>query len=127
MSDITLQHAIILFAHGSRDALWRRPIEAVANEIKQLSPDTQVACAYLELTEPDLSTTVARLIQTGITVIRIVPMFLGVGRHAREDLPLLLQDLITQYPGVKFELRNAIGEEPELTRAMAAIALKSNL
>ena len=126
MSDITLQHAIILFAHGSRDALWRRPIEAVANEIKQLSPDTQVACAYLELTEPDLSTTVARLIQTGITVIRIVPMFLGVGRHAREDLPLLLQDLITQYPGVKFELRNAIGEEPELTRAMAAIALKSN-
>ena len=127
MSDITLQHAIILFAHGSRDALWRRPIEAVAKEIKQLSPDTQVACAYLELTEPDLSTTVARLIQTGITVIRIVPMFLGVGRHAREDLPLLLQDLITQYPGVKFELRNAIGEEPELTRAMAAIALKSNL
>ena len=127
MSDITLQYAIILFAHGSRDALWRRPIEAVANEIKQLSPDTQVACAYLELTEPDLSTTVVRLIQTGITVIRIVPMFLGVGRHAREDLPLLLQDLITQYPGVKFELRNAIGEEPELTRAMAAIALKSNL
>ena len=126
MSDITLQYAIILFAHGSRDALWRRPIEAVANQIKQLSPDTQVACAYLELTEPDLSTTVVRLIQTGITVIRIVPMFLGVGRHAREDLPLLLQDLITQYPGVKFELRNAIGEEPELTRAMAAIALKSN-
>ena len=127
MSDITLKHAIILFAHGSRDALWRRPIEAVATQIKQLSPDTQVACAYLELTEPDLSTTVARLVQTGITVVRIVPMFLGVGRHAREDLPLLLQDLITQYPGVKFELRNAIGEEPELTRAMAAIALKSNL
>ena len=127
MTNISFQHAIILFAHGSRDALWRRPIEAVANQMKQLSPDTQVACAYLELTEPDLSTTVARLIQTGITVIRIVPMFLGVGRHAREDLPLLLQDLITQYPGVKFELRNAIGEEPELTRAMAAIALKSNL
>ena len=127
MTDIIFQRAIILFAHGSRDALWRRPIEAVADEIKQISPDTQVACAYLELTEPDLSTTVARLVQTGITVIRIVPMFLGVGRHAREDLPLLLRDLITQYPAVTFELRNAIGEEPELTRTMAAIALKSNL
>jgi sirohydrochlorin cobaltochelatase len=53
-------------------------------------------------------------------------MFLGVGRHAREDLPLLLQDLIVQHPGVTFELRNAIGEEPEMTRAMATIALKSN-
>ena len=127
MTDIIFQRAIILFAHGSRDALWRRPIEAVADEIKQISPDTQVACAYLELTEPDLSTTVARLVQTGVTVIRIVPMFLGVGRHAREDLPLLLRDLITQYPAVTFELRNAIGEEPELTRTMAASALKSNL
>ena len=127
MTNISFQHAIILFAHGSRDALWRRPIEAVADEIKQISPDTQVACAYLELTVPDLSTTVARLVQTGVTVIRIVPMFLGVGRHAREDLPLLLRDLITQYPAVTFELRNAIGEEPELTRTMAAIALKSNL
>jgi len=126
MTDIIFQRAIILFAHGSRDALWRRPIEAVADEIKQTSPDTQVACAYLELTEPDLSTTVARLVQTGVTVIRIVPMFLGVGRHAREDLPLLLRDLIAQYPAVTFELRNAIGEEPELTRTMAAIALNSN-
>ena len=127
MTAMTYPHAIILFAHGSRDALWRRPIEAVANEMKQLSPDTQVACAYLELTEPDLPTTVAGLVQTGVNAIRIVPMFLGVGRHAREDLPLLLKDLIVQHPGVTFDLRNAIGEEPEMTRAMAAIALKSNL
>lgn len=126
MTDITFQHAIILFAHGSRDALWRRPIEAVANQMKQLSPDTQVACAYLEMTEPDLQTTVAGLVQTGVNAIRIVPMFLGVGRHAREDLPLLLQDLIDQHPGVTFELRKAIGEEPELTRAIAEIALKLN-
>ena len=48
MTAMTYPHAIILFAHGSRDVLWRRPIEAVANEMKQLSPDTQVACAYLE-------------------------------------------------------------------------------
>ena len=126
MTAMTYPHAIILFAHGSRDVLWRRPIEAVANEMKQLSPDTQVACAYLELTEPDLPTTVAGLVQTGVNAIRIVPMFLGVGRHAREDLPLLLKDLIVQHPGVTFELRNAIGEEPEMTRAMAAVALKSN-
>ena len=127
MTAMTYPHAIILFAHGSRDALWRRPIEAVANEMKLLSPDTQVACAYLELTQPDLPTTVAALVQTGVNAIRIVPMFLGVGRHAREDLPLLLQDLIIQHPGVTFELSHAIGEEPEMTRAMAAIALKSNL
>jgi sirohydrochlorin cobaltochelatase len=124
MTEQSFKDAIILFAHGSRDALWRRPIEAVANQVKQISPNTEVACAYLELTEPDLPTTVTLLVQTGVNVVRIVPMFLGVGRHAREDLPLLLQDLINQHPSVTFELRNAIGEEPELTRAMAQIALR---
>ena len=124
MTDSRFKHAIILFAHGSRDSLWRRPIEAVAGQVKQLSPKTEVACAYLELTEPDLPTTVERLVLNGVNVIRIVHMFLGVGRHAREDLPLLLQDLQTRYAEVRFELRNAIGEEPELIRAMAAIALR---
>ena len=47
-------HAIVLFAHGSRDPLWHKPIQAVAARINERSPSTVVRCAYLELTEPDL-------------------------------------------------------------------------
>jgi sirohydrochlorin cobaltochelatase len=126
MSSKAPQQAVILFAHGSRDALWRRPIEAVAQQMKQLSPTTEVVCAYLELTEPDLPSTVAQLLVNGIDAIRIVPMFLGVGKHAREDLPKLVQELQLQYPHVFFELRQAVGEEPELIRIMASIALRAN-
>jgi sirohydrochlorin cobaltochelatase len=53
-------------------------------------------------------------------------MFLGVGKHAREDLPQLVQDLKGLYPHVSFELRQAVGEEPELIQSMAAIALRVN-
>jgi len=126
MSSKAPQQAVILFAHGSCDALWRRPIEAVAQQMKQLSPTTEVVCAYLELTEPDLQSTVAQLLVNGIDAIRIVPMFLGVGKHAREDLPKLVQELKLQYPHVFFELRQAVGEEPELIRIMASIALRAN-
>ena len=41
--------AIILFAHGSRDPLWRLPIESVATEIRRRHPAALVSCAYLEL------------------------------------------------------------------------------
>jgi len=119
------QHGIILFAHGSRDALWRLPIEAVADRIQAVSPQTDVACAYLELTEPDLPKTAALMIERGIQHIVIVPMFLGVGRHAREDLPVLVKELQQRHPDVQFDLRRAIGEEPQLTQAMANIALAS--
>ena len=120
------QQAVILFAHGSRDPLWRRPIEAVAHQMKQLSPQIEVACAYLELSDPDLPCTDSKLVSHGIGTIRIVPMFLGVGKHAREDLPQLVQELKSRYPNVSFELRQAVGEEPELIQSMAAIALREN-
>lgn len=121
----TPSQGIILFAHGSRDALWRLPIEAVAQRIQAMSPQTDVACAYLELTAPDLPTTAAMMIARGIQHIVIVPMFLGVGRHAREDLPVLVQQLQKDHADVQFDLRRAIGEEPQLTQVMANIALAS--
>ena len=46
----------IVFAHGSRDPLWRVPIEAVARHIQSLAPQLHVRCAYLELMLPDLPT-----------------------------------------------------------------------
>jgi sirohydrochlorin cobaltochelatase len=110
MTSVKNSRGIILFAHGSRDELWRRPIEAVADQIRQMSAQTFVSCAYLELTEPDLATTVETMRQQAIVDIDIVPMFLGVGRHAREDLPELVRELQMTHPNMTFTLRRAIGE-----------------
>jgi sirohydrochlorin cobaltochelatase len=113
---------VILFAHGSRDPLWRLPIDAVAQQMTQRWPGLAVACAFLELTTPDLPSTVEAMMMRGLTHLRIVPMFLGVGRHAREDLPDLVKNLALAYPQVQFELLPAIGEHPAMTRLMADIA-----
>lgn len=116
---------IILFAHGSRDPAWHEPIEAVARRMREMDPATQVACAYLELTEPNLETCVAELRSTGVHAITIWPMFLGSGRHAREDLPRLVADLRRQHSEIKFTLKAAMGEHPEVLEAMARVALAS--
>jgi sirohydrochlorin cobaltochelatase len=116
------KRAIVLFAHGSRDPLWHKPMEAVAARIREQSPDIQVACAYLELSEPDLPATVAALSEAGVISLAIVPMFLGVGRHAREDLPALVAQLRTDYPALQIELRAAVGEDARLLDMLAHIA-----
>jgi sirohydrochlorin cobaltochelatase len=117
-------HAIVLFAHGSRDPLWHRPMEAVATLIRERAPTVPVVCAYLELSQPDLPTAVAQLVETGVCHIAVVPLFLGVGKHAREDLPLLAEALRNQYPAVQFTLRSAVGEDPRLTALLADMALE---
>lgn len=115
--------AIILFAHGSRDPLWHRPMEAVAKRIRARAPGVTVACAYLELSPPDLPHCVAGLLAAGATRVRVLPMFLGVGKHAREDLPALMAQLRAQHPATGFELLPAVGEDARLLDTLAEIAL----
>jgi sirohydrochlorin cobaltochelatase len=116
--------AIILFGHGSRDPLWRQPIEAVAARIAQLQPGLPVRCAYLELDQPDLAAAASQLVAHGAVQVTIVPMFLGTGRHARNDLPLLVDGLRQAHAGVAFTLRQAVGEDPRVVDLLAGIALE---
>lgn len=116
-------HGTILFAHGSRDPLWRKPIEAVAAQVQLIAPAVLVRCAYLELTAPDLPTSAAELVGLGVASITVVPMFLGVGKHAREDLPVLMSNLEASFPQITFKLRPSIAEESEVIAVMARIAI----
>jgi len=117
------KRGIILFAHGSRDPLWRLPIEAVAEAIRARDPHAQVCCAYLELSQPDLAQAAMDLIAAGARQLRVFPLFLGVGKHAREDLPSLIAQLKARHPDVPVELMPTAGEYPQLTALMADIAL----
>jgi sirohydrochlorin cobaltochelatase len=118
-----MKPAIILFAHGSRDPLWRLPIEAVAREISQRDDQTLVRCAYLELCLPSLPDAAAELASAGVRAIKVFPLFLGVGKHAREDLPVLMDEIRAAHPDVTLTLLPTAGESPALTALMADLAL----
>ena len=126
--------AIILFAHGSRDPLWRAPMEAVACAITAQHPTIPVRCAYLELCTPDLPTVTIELIANYLVStsenmpkkfqsIRIIPMFLGMGVHARKDLPELVTALRAAHPLVNFEVVAPIGEDARVTALLAEMAV----
>ena len=114
---------VILFAHGSRDPLWRKPMDAVARRVSETEPGTPVRCAFLELTTPDLPTAGAEMVALGLEEIRVLPMFLGVGRHAREDLPLLMKALRQAHPQVRWVLQPTVGEDPRLLDLLADMAM----
>ena len=122
-STTTESLGIILFAHGSREPQWRAPIEAVALQISARQPDARVRCAYLEICEPSLLDAASDLIAAGARQLRVFPLFLGVGKHAREDLPLLIAQVRAAHPDVPIELLPAAGEYAQMTALMAEIAM----
>jgi sirohydrochlorin cobaltochelatase len=123
MMPVPARRGVILFAHGSRDPLWRKPMDAVAARARELDPKVQVQCAYLELMEPDLVACADGMAEAGAQAITVVPMFLGVGKHAREDMPRLFETLRQNHPAIMFSLQSSIGEDERVVELMAKIAL----
>lgn len=116
---------ILLFAHGSRDARWREPVEAVMRRIQAMDASVQVSCTYLEMVAPDLPSAARAMVESGVRSIRVVPLFLGMGKHVREDLPQLLDALRLAHPSVDFSLAGAVGEDTEVIDLLARVALRT--
>ena len=111
--------ALILFAHGARDARWALPFEAVASAVRQHRPDLVVSLAYLEFMSPSLIDAAETAVAQGARRVQVVPLFLGAGGHVRKDLPALMETLGARHPAVTFCLEAAIGEREEVIAAMA--------
>jgi sirohydrochlorin cobaltochelatase len=116
-----LKDGIILFAHGSREPQWAAPFERIAG---RLSGNFLVELAYLERMTPTLADAVTSLVASGVKRIRVVPVFLGVGGHIKEDLPKLADAARARHPGVEIVLERTIGEREEITDAIAAVISK---
>ncbi|WP_051303505.1 sirohydrochlorin chelatase [Comamonas composti] len=116
---------LILLAHGSPDALWRVPIEAVLQAVQQQAPHLACCCAYLDACEPELPTAAAELVAAGASRIVVLPLFLGTGKHARQDIPRLVELVRMQHPQLDLVLEPAAGENPLVTGLLARIALQS--
>ncbi|HUR90668.1 MAG TPA: CbiX/SirB N-terminal domain-containing protein [Ramlibacter sp.] len=119
-----MTRAIVLFGHGSRDPHWREPMDDVARRIRAGGAQVEVRCAFLDLEQPDLATAITELVEAGVDSIRVVPMFLGVGKHAREDLPRVVERCRKAHPTTPIELQPSVGENPRLLDLLAGIAIE---
>ena len=51
-------------------------------------------------------------------------MFLGAGRHVRQDLPALVERLRRDHPRIALDLRQPVGEDGRVLDLLADIALE---
>ena len=114
-----MKSALVLFAHGARDAGWAEPFRAIRSTVATRRPDLAVELAFLELMPPALGDCVARLAGDGCRRITVAPLFLAQGGHLKQDLPKLLKGLATAHPGVEIKVLAPIGEVTELLDAIA--------
>ena len=125
-STLSTKHsALVLFAHGARDAQWSEPFRAIRQAVATRRTDLTVELAFLELMQPALGDCVAQLVRNGHTRITVAPLFLAQGGHLKKDLPRLLKDLGTRHPAAEITVLAPIGEVTELLNAISEWLVKS--
>jgi sirohydrochlorin cobaltochelatase len=106
------KRAVILFAHGARDARWSQTLGALAHAIRQRLPAAFVATAFLEFQPPTLAEVLDRALAAGCTRIEVVPVFWASGGHVANDVPPLLEAFRAAHPQVALTLLPVLSELP---------------
>lgn len=117
------KRALILFAHGARDARWAEPFQRLQQIVQTQAPGLTVALAFLELMSPRLPELAAELVAGGVEDVTIVPVFFGQGGHVLRDLPAIVETLRADYPQTSFKTADAVGEDAKVLQAIATYCL----
>lgn len=111
-----MQTALLLIAHGSRQAEANADLVHFAEVLRRQGPESIVEASFLESAPPDIQTGGATCVERGADRVVLVPWFLSAGVHVRRDLEEHRQRLAERFPGVVFLLAEPFGRHELLAR-----------
>ena len=120
--------ALILFAHGARDARWADSLNALAAAIRAQAGRASVSTAFLELQTPTLPEALEAAACEGAQRIHVIPVFWAAAGHVENELPPMLAQFGARYPQVSISVLPVLSELPGMLDFIArtiADALKS--
>jgi sirohydrochlorin ferrochelatase len=107
-----MKTALLLIAHGSRQAEANADLFEIVSELRRQGEYEVVEGAFLELAEPTIEVSGERCVRQGAERIILLPYFLSAGVHVRKDLAGKRQSLAERFPGVEFRLAEPLGPHP---------------
>ena len=105
---------ILVIAHGSRAKETEATLETVLSIVRSKLPDTVMECAFMEFSSRTVKKGVFALAAKGVREIKVVPYFLFMGIHLKEDIPLMVAECAASFPGVKITMGEPLGVDERL-------------
>jgi sirohydrochlorin ferrochelatase len=109
-----MKTAILLMAHGSRIPEANDAVHAIAAMVKEMTGHEIVEVSFREQHLPDIQQGIDACVAQGAERVLLVPYFLFVGAHVREDLPAEMVEAKKRYPRVEFAMGKHLGVHRKL-------------
>ena len=105
---------VLVIAHGSRAKETEDALDAVVSMAKSKLPDFAVECAFMEFSDRTVEKGIRALAAEGVTEIKVVPYFLFMGIHLKEDIPNMVAECAASFPGIKITMGKPLGVDERL-------------
>jgi sirohydrochlorin ferrochelatase len=99
-----MKTAILLMAHGSRIPEANDAVREIAALVKNMSGFEIVEVSFREQHLPNIQQGVDACVAKGAERILLIPYFLYMGAHVREDLPAELTEARKRHPNVEMAM-----------------------
>ncbi|RHW33258.1 sirohydrochlorin chelatase [Lysinibacillus yapensis] len=110
--------AVLYVAHGSRvKAGVEEAISFVESVKPHIAVEIQEIC-FLELAQPSILEGVAACVSKGATNIAVIPILLLTANHAKQDIPLEIDQAKELYPNVAFTFGKPFGLHEKLISSL---------
>jgi sirohydrochlorin ferrochelatase len=105
---------ILVVAHGSRAKETESTLDAILSMVRTKQPEVIIEHAFMEFSERTVEKGVATLVTKGVTEIKIVPYFLFMGIHMKEDIPRMVSECVANFPNLKISMGESLGTDERL-------------
>ena len=114
-----MKTAILLMAHGSRIPEANDAVHAIAGMVKERAGYDIVEVSFREQHLPTIQQGIDACVARGAERILLIPYFLFVGAHVREDLPEEMAAAKKRHPNVMFAMGKHLGAHRKLAEIVA--------
>ncbi|MCL2046068.1 MAG: CbiX/SirB N-terminal domain-containing protein [Oscillospiraceae bacterium] len=105
---------VLVIAHGSRATETEAVLDAIVEMVRENLPDRMIECAFMGNSDRTAEKAVAALAENNVSEIKIIPYFLFMGIHLKEDIPEMVAELVKDYPEIEISMTDSLGADRRL-------------
>ncbi len=113
-----MKTAILLMAHGSRIPEANDAAREIAAMVKEITGYEIVEVSFREQHLPNIQAGIDACVAKGAERVLLMPYFLFIGAHVREDLPEEMAEAKKRYPHVEFAMGTHLGVHRKLAEVV---------
>ncbi|TWT80864.1 Sirohydrochlorin cobaltochelatase [Planctomycetes bacterium CA13] len=111
---------VLLVGHGTRDTKGTAQFFELTEQLRNQLPTVAVEPCLLEFQSPTIPDAWNRLVEQGVTMVRVAPLLLFAAGHAKRDIPDAVEKCRVGTPNVSCSQTLPISRHPEIVELVVS-------